>query len=116
VIDFDQLDRVIHEKGRLSIMSLLAIRASWGFPELKTELKMSDGNLITHLRTLEKAGYVFMKKQDNPEGRSPSNYGLTELGKQAYAKYLTILEQIVKNSSPKIIPSNPTSSGMTSPH
>jgi hypothetical protein len=54
MIDFSHLDRVIHEKGRLSIMSLLAARGSWSFQDLKTQLSMSDGNLITHLRALTK--------------------------------------------------------------
>ena len=55
MIDFSQLDKLIHEKGRLSIMTLLASRVEpWAFQDLKTQLDMSDGNLITHLRTLEK--------------------------------------------------------------
>ena len=53
MIDFSKLDKVIHEKGRLSIVTLLASRAEpWPFQDLKAELGMSDGNLITHLRTL----------------------------------------------------------------
>jgi DNA-binding HxlR family transcriptional regulator len=52
MIDFDQLDKLIHEKSRLSIMTLLSTRGEWAFQDLKTELGMSDGNLITHLRTL----------------------------------------------------------------
>ena len=52
MFDFDRLDKLIHEKGRLAIMTLLAARASWPFQDLKGELKMSDGNLITHLRAL----------------------------------------------------------------
>ena len=54
--DFDKLDKAIHEKGRLAIMTLLATRVSWPFQDIKTELGMSDGNLITHLRTLHKLG------------------------------------------------------------
>ncbi len=57
MIDFSKLDKVIHEKGRLSIMTLLASRNEpWPFQDLKGELQMSDGNLITHLRSLVKAG------------------------------------------------------------
>jgi predicted ArsR family transcriptional regulator len=98
MIDFDQLDRVIHEKGRLGIMSLLAVRTDWLYTELRDELKMSDGNLITHLRTLEKAGYVCAEKLTDSvgAGRKPSRYLLTENGKAAYAGYLAILEQIVQ--------------------
>jgi hypothetical protein len=56
MIDFSQLDRIIHEKGRLAIMTLLASRHEWSFQDLKGQLGMSDGNLITHLRALFKAG------------------------------------------------------------
>ena len=56
MIDFDKIDKIIHEKGRLSIMTLLASRGSWSFQDMKDQLKMSDGNLITHLRSLQKAG------------------------------------------------------------
>ena len=56
MIDFDKLDKTIHEKGRLSIMTMLATRTDWKFQELKDQLKMSDGNLITHLRSLQKVG------------------------------------------------------------
>ena len=52
MLDFDKLDKAIHEKGRLAIMTLLATRLRWSFQDLKTELGMSDGNLVTHLRTL----------------------------------------------------------------
>ena len=50
MVDFDKLDKVIHERGRLGIMTLLATRPSWSFQDLKAELGLSDGNLITHLR------------------------------------------------------------------
>ena len=56
MIDFDKIDKIIHEKGRLSIMTLLASRGSWNFQDMKDQLKMSDGNLITHLRSLQNAG------------------------------------------------------------
>ena len=58
MIDFDQLDKLIHEKSRLSIMTLLATRDDWAFQDLKAELGLSDGNLITHMRTLVNAAYV----------------------------------------------------------
>ncbi len=93
MIDFTKLDKLIHEKGRLSIMTLLAARAEWNFQDLKGELAMSDGNLITHLRSLHKAGYVSMTKQI--EGRPQTNYALTKAGRSAFEDYLAILEQIV---------------------
>ena len=53
-----QLDRVIHEKGRLAIMSLLATSSQLGFTEIRDSLRMTDGNLSVHVRTLQEAGYV----------------------------------------------------------
>jgi DNA-binding HxlR family transcriptional regulator len=94
MFDFDKLDKLIHEKGRLAIMTLLASRAEWPFQELKGQLNMSDGNLITHLRTLHQAGYVSLTKEmlDRPQTR----YALTKKGRNAYRQYLDLLEQIVK--------------------
>ena len=94
MFDFDKLDKTIHEKGRLGIMTLLATRPSWPFQDLKAELKMSDGNLVTHLRTLHEAGYVAITKEmrDRPQ----TSYSLTEVGKRAFQDYLSVLEQIVK--------------------
>jgi predicted ArsR family transcriptional regulator len=93
MIDFTKLDKLIHEKGRLSIMTLLAARSEWNFQDLKSELGMSDGNLITHLRSLNKAGYVSMTKQT--DGRPQTNYALTKPGRRAFEDYLGVLEQIV---------------------
>ena len=93
-LDFDQIDRVIHERGRLAIMTLLATRVRWLFADLKLELKMSDGNLITHLRTLHASGYVAQTKEflERPQ----TSYALTDKGRAAYLAYLGLLEQIVK--------------------
>ena len=98
MIDFSQLDKVIHEKARLSIMSLLAARAEWAFQDLKAELKMSDGNLITHLRTLFKTGYVSQTKEI--DGRPQTRYALTKTGREAFEKYLAVMEQIVRMGKP----------------
>src|SRR5437016_6581485 len=94
MLNFDKLDKAIHEKGRLAIMTLLATRVSWSFQDLKSELGMSDGNLITHLRTLHKAGFVAMTKEvrDRPQ----TSYSLTKKGRGAFADYLRVLEQIIK--------------------
>ena len=94
MIDFDKLDKLIHEKGRLAIMTLLAARTEWKFQDLKSELNMSDGNLVTHLRTLFKAGYVSITKEMT--NRPQTSYALTEAGRQAFADYLQVLEQILK--------------------
>ena len=94
MLDFDKLDKAIHEKGRLGIMTLLASHASWSFQDLKAELKMSDGNLVTHLRTLHKAGLVAVTKEvfDRPQ----TSYALTKKGRSEFSEYIAVLEQIVK--------------------
>jgi DNA-binding HxlR family transcriptional regulator len=94
MLDFHKLDKAIHEKGRLAIMTLLATRVSWPFQDLKAELAMSDGNLITHLRTLHKAGLVAMTKE--VRARPQTSYSVTAKGRRAFQDYLHVLEQIVK--------------------
>lgn len=99
MFDFDKLDKTIHEKGRLGIMTLLATRPSWSFQDLKAELGLSDGNLITHLRTLHEAGLVAVTREilDRPQ----TSYSLTSKGRAAFQEYLQVLEQIVKAGRPK---------------
>src|SRR3954454_11751290 len=94
MLEFDKLDKAIHEKGRLAIMTLLATRPSWPFQDLKSELGMSDGNLITHLRTLHKLGLVATTKEvrDRPQ----TSYSLTKKGRSAFTEYLLVLEDIIK--------------------
>lgn len=94
MLDFDKLDKVIHERGRLSIMTLLATRASWSFQDLKTALKMSDGNLSTHLKTLHQAGYLSVTKEI--PHRPQTTYALTDRGRKVFREHLAVLEQIVK--------------------
>ena len=94
MLNFDKLNTAIHEKGRLAIMTLLATRVSWPFQDLKAELGMSDGNLITHLRTLHKLGLVAMTKE--MRHRPQTSYSLTVKGRAAFRDYLKVLEQIVK--------------------
>ena len=96
MVDFDKLNKTIHEKGRLSIMTLLASRARWSFQDLKAELGMSDGNLITHLRALEKAGFLASARKENPGQRPRSSYAITAQGRKAFEDYLAVLETIVE--------------------
>ena len=98
MIDFSQLDKIIHEKGRLAIMTLLAARADWSFQDLKAELKMSDGTLITHLRSLFKAGYTTETKE--MLGRPQTRYALSPAGRTAFTAYLNVLESIVRSARP----------------
>ena len=96
---FLQLDRVIHEKGRLAIMSMLAASAELAFTELRDTLGMTDGNLTTHIRTLQQAGYVGVTKsvQNN---RPLTTVSLTAAGRRAFAEHVDRLEQIVRLSRP----------------
>lgn len=91
---FLQLDRVIHEKGRLAIMSLLAASPELAFTELRDALEMTDGNVTTHIRTLQEAGYVAVAKsyQNN---RPLTTCSMTAAGRKAFADYIALLEQIV---------------------
>jgi DNA-binding HxlR family transcriptional regulator len=94
MFDFEKLDKIIHEKWRLAIMALLASRRSRSFQELKAELKMTDGNLITHMRTLHKLGLVSATKEFH--GRPQTSYALTAKGRAAFRDHINALEQIVK--------------------
>ena len=97
---FLQLDRVIHEKGRLAIMSMLAASPELSFTELRDTLAMTDGNLTTHIRTLQETGYVSVAKtyQNN---RSLTTCALTADGRRAFAGYVSLLEQIVQQNKAK---------------
>ena len=94
---FLNLDRLIHEKGRLAMMSLLAASTEVSFTELRDTLSMTDGNLTTHIRTLQEAGYVAVTKsfQNN---RPLTTCTLTPKGRLAFAAYIDLLEQIVRQS------------------
>jgi predicted ArsR family transcriptional regulator len=97
---FFQLDRVIHEKGRLTIMSLLAATPQLSFTEMRETLSMTDGNLTAHMRTLHEAGYVSVTKEFK-HGRPLTSYSLTKEGRKAFAEYIDLLEQIVKQTRQK---------------
>jgi len=97
---FLQLDRVIHEKGRLAIMSMLAASPELSFTELRDALGMTDGNLTTHIRTLQQAGYVAVTKSF--ENKRPlTTCSLTAAGRRAFSTHVDLLEQIVRQSRPK---------------
>jgi DNA-binding MarR family transcriptional regulator len=97
---FLQLDRVIHEKGRLGIMSMLAASPELSFTELRDALEMSDGNLTTHIRTLQETGYVSVSKsyQNN---RPLTTCALTPAGRKAFSGYVNLLEQIIQQTKGK---------------
>jgi predicted ArsR family transcriptional regulator len=97
---FLQLDRVIHEKGRLAIMSLLAASADLSFTEMRDTLSMTDGNLTAHMRTLQEAGYIAVTKEFQG-GRPLTSFSLTAPGRKAFTNYINLLEQIVEQNKRK---------------
>jgi len=89
------LDRLIHERVRLAIVSALAVRDRLTFNELKALLKTSDGNLSVHARKLEEAEYITCDKSF--EGRVPkTEYRLTALGRRALERYLDHMEALIR--------------------
>ena len=90
-----ELDRLIHERVRLGIVSALAVNDSLSFNELKALLKTTDGNLSVHARKLEDASYVTCTKSF--EGRIPkTEYRLTGAGRRALEHYLDHMEALIR--------------------
>jgi DNA-binding HxlR family transcriptional regulator len=89
------LDRIIHERLRLGIVSALSVNETLTFRELKKILDTTDGNLSVHARKLEEAGYIGCQKKF--EGRLPrTEYRLTAGGKTALENYLTHMEALIR--------------------
>jgi DNA-binding MarR family transcriptional regulator len=90
-----ELDRVIHERMRLGIISALAANEKLSFSDLKRLLNTTDGNISVHARKLEDAGYVTMQKSF--KGRVPlTEYAITKEGKKALERYLNHMEALIK--------------------
>ncbi len=90
-----ELDRLIHERARLAIVSALAVNESLTFNELKALLNTTDGNLSVHARKLEEAEYIACLKSF--AGRIPkTEYRLTKAGRRALEAYLNHMEAIIK--------------------
>jgi DNA-binding HxlR family transcriptional regulator len=89
------LDRLIHERIRLGIVSALAVNRSQTFNELKALLKTTDGNLSVHARKLEEADYIVCTKSF--DGRLPkTEYRLTAAGRRALERYLDHMEALIR--------------------
>lgn len=89
------LDRLIHERVRLGIVSALAVNRSLTFNELKAMLKTTDGNLSVHARKLEEADYIVCAKSF--DGRLPkTEYRLTAAGRRALQRYLNHMEALIR--------------------
>jgi DNA-binding HxlR family transcriptional regulator len=92
-----ELDRLIHERMRLGIVSALAGTESLSFNDLKHALETTDGNLSVHARKLEDAGYITCTKSF--EGRVPkTDYALTAAGRRAFERYLDHMEAIIRRA------------------
>jgi len=93
----ERLDRLIHERVRLAIVSALAVNETLTFNELKRLLSATDGNLSVHARKLERAGYVSCEKSF--EGRVPrTTYRLTPAGRRALTRYLDHMEALIRTT------------------
>jgi len=93
----DEIDRLIHERIRLGIVSALAAEDPLSFADLKAILKTSDGNLSVHARKLESAGYIRVQK--GFEDRRPkTEYRLTAKGREALATYLNRMETLLNEA------------------
>ena len=89
------LDRLIHERVRLGILSALAVNASLSFNDLKRLMKATDGNLSVHARKLEEAEYISCEKSF--DGRLPrTEYRLTTAGRRALERYLDHMESLIR--------------------
>ncbi|TSD62974.1 transcriptional regulator [Inquilinus sp. KBS0705] len=94
-IPFEKLDKAFENRLRLQIMSVLVVNERYDFNSLKELLDVTDGNLASHLKGLEKEEYIMVHKTFL--GRKPNtNYEATARGKQAFKQHLDALEQLIK--------------------
>jgi DNA-binding HxlR family transcriptional regulator len=93
---FEQLDRILEHRVRLQIMSVLVANDAYDFNSLKQVLTITDGNLATNLKALEKEKYISVSKSFI--NRKPNTrYKATEKGRNAFKKHLDALEELIKN-------------------
>jgi DNA-binding MarR family transcriptional regulator len=96
---YEGLDRVIHERARLSVLtSLMTHPNGLSFVELKQLCALTDGNLARHLQVLEAENMIRLTKEAD-EGRAQTTVRITAAGRKRYLEYLTILEQVVQDSA-----------------
>ena len=94
-VEVPDLDRIIHERVRLAIVSALAVNEALTFADLKDLLRATDGNLSVHARKLEDAGYIHCTK--GFEGRVPrTEYRLAAAGRRALERYLAHMEALIR--------------------
>lgn len=99
-VPFDKLDKAFENRLRLQIMSVLVVNDRYDFNSLKELLDITDGNLASHLKGLEKEEYIVVFKSFL--GRKPNtNYETTEKGKTAFKQHLDALEKLIKQQKLK---------------
>ena len=97
---YEGLDRVIHERARLSVLtSLITHPDGLSFVELKQLCALTDGNLARHLQVLEEDKMVRLTKQDDKAGRAQTTARITAAGRKRYLEYLRTLEQVVRDAA-----------------
>jgi len=92
---FENLDKVLEHRARLQIMSVLVVNATSDFNTLKEMLGVSDGNLASHIKMLEKEKYLTVSKTF-VDRKPNTKYKITEKGKNAFKKHLDALESVIK--------------------
>lgn len=94
-VSLEQFDKVFENRVRLQIMSVLSVNNSYDFNSLKDLLQVTDGNLASHIKALEKEEYLSVSKSFI--GRKPNTqYAITKKGKNAFKKHLQALEDLIK--------------------
>jgi DNA-binding transcriptional ArsR family regulator len=93
--DYQELDALIHSRARLAIMALLASVREIDFNFFRERLNLTDGNLASHLRKLEDAGYIKMRKTFSKR-RPRTTYTISKSGKIAFIRYVNAIEKIIK--------------------
>ena len=112
---YEGLDRVIHERARLSLLtSLVTHPKGLAFNDLKRLCALTDGNLARHLQVLEEAGLVAVLK-DHDGTRTQTTCRITRLGKKRYLDYLGVLERVVRDAAAAEEPEAPPSRGRLAP-
>ena len=94
-ISLEQFDKAFENRIRLQIMSVLAVNSNYDFNSLKDLLQVTDGNLASHIKALEKEGYISVSKSFI--GKKPNTqYAATRKGKDAFKKHLQALETLIR--------------------
>ena len=94
----DKLNRVFDNKSRLGIMSILMVNSAINFNELKELLQSTDGNLASHIKTLEENGYISVSKGFIGR-KTNTTYSITKTGEKAFREHLDALETMIKQIS-----------------